>query len=194
MVCIEVSLDGKVFRTTGVQDATLLAPSISAFVGDDSPARLSLNGMCELPGERAAHLDWGDDEMSLGVGTVVTLRFTMCNSPSDPDQVVPTDSPKYVEEQREFEELKKNFVPDTTPAPRRFPDLAFHCRVNKGPAVIATLKSGEEHIRCSVLWNKWHPERFRLSVRSFGNDLDSTTEWLRDDLAVGDELEIRVAA
>jgi hypothetical protein len=132
--------------------------------------------------------------MLLSNGTVVTLRFTSSELPSDPDQVVPTDSPKYIQEQREFEELKKNFVPDTTPAPRRFPDLAFHCRINQKPAAIATLKSGEEHILCSVLWNKWHPERFRVSVRSFGNDPNGQTEWLRDDLAVGDELEIRVAA
>jgi hypothetical protein len=194
MVCIEVGLDGKLFRATGVKDASLLTPAISAFVGDDEPARLTLSGMCERPGERAAHVYWGDDEMLLSNGTVVTLRFTSSELASDPDQVVATDSPKYVEEQREFEELKKNVVPDTTPAPRRFPDLAFHCRINQKPAAIATLKSGEEHILCSVLWNKWHPERFRVSVRSFGNDPNSQTEWLRNDLALGDELEIRVAA
>src|SRR4051794_4512703 len=117
MVCIEVGLDGKLFRTTGVEDASLLTPSISAFVGDDEPARLTLSGMCELPGERAAHVHWGDDEMLLSNGTVVTLRFTSSELASDPDQVVPTDSPKYIEEQQEFEQLKKNFAPDTTPAP-----------------------------------------------------------------------------
>ena len=194
MVCIEVRLDVEIFRTTGVKDASLLTPTISAFVGDDKPARLSLSGMCDLPGDRAAHVYWGDDEMALNDGTVVTLRFTSSESSSDPDQVVPTDSPTYVEEQREFQELKKNFVPDPTTAVRRFPGLAFHCRINQKAAETATLKPGEEHILCSVLWNKWHPERFRVSVRSFGNDPNGQTEWLRDDLTLGDELEIRVAA
>src|SRR5437899_2838668 len=110
MICIEVSLDGEVFRRTGVKDASLLTPGVAAFVGDDKPARLTLSGMCDLPGERAAHVYWGD-EMSLNNGAVVTFRFTISDSPSKPDQLVPTDSPKYIEEQREFEQLKNNFVP-----------------------------------------------------------------------------------
>jgi hypothetical protein len=194
MVCIEVSLDGQVFRTAGSKDASLISPTLSGFVGGDTPARLTLSGMHDLPDERAAHVYWGPDEVELKTGAVVTFRFTTSESPSDPEQVVPTDSPEYIEEQREFEALKKTFVPDTTPSLRRFPDLAFHCRVNRKAVTVARLNTGEEHVVCSVLWNKWHPNRFRVSLRSFGNEPNGQTEWLRDDLAVGDELEIRVAA
>jgi hypothetical protein len=44
-----------------------------------------------------------------------------------------------------------------------------------------------------MFWGKWHPDRLEVSVSTFGDD-PAKTEWLRTDLAVGDELEIRVAA
>jgi hypothetical protein len=194
MVCIEVSLDGEVFRMAGIQDASLLSPTLGGFVGDDTPARLTLSGMCDLPNERAAHVYWGIDEIALNNGTVVTFRLTTSEAPSNPDRIVPIDSPEYIEEQREFEELKKTFVPDMTPSVRTFPGLAFHCRLNQKPVTTASLNPGEEHLLCTLLWNKWHPKRLRVSLRSFGNDPDRETEWLRNDLTMGDELEIRVAA
>jgi hypothetical protein len=96
MVCIEVSLDGEIFRTVGIKDASLISPTLSGFVGADTPARLTLSGMCDLPEERAAHVYWGTDELELKTGAVVTFRFTTSDSPSDLDQLVPTDSPEYI--------------------------------------------------------------------------------------------------
>jgi len=193
MVCVEVSLDGSLFRKLGIKDASLITPTVHGFVGDEAPASLILSGMCDLGGERAAHVYWGPDEVALNGGSVVTFRFAMCESPSPPDKVVPTDSPAYIEEQREFQALKKSFLPYISPSERAFPKLAFHCRVNSELVTVAQLNPGEDHILCSVLWGRWHPDRLEVSVRTFGND-SAKTDWLRKDLAVGDELEIRVAA
>ena len=194
MVCIEVRLDGELFRTAGIKDASLITPRLAGFVGGETPASLTLSGMCDLAEGRAAHVYWGPDQVELKSGAVVTFRFTISQSPSSPERIVPTDSPVYIEEQREFEAYKKTFVPDSSPSPRTFPELAFHCRVNGKAVTVARLKTGEEHVLCSVLWNKWLPDRFRVSLRSFGKDPHRKTEWLDRDLAIGDELEIRVAA
>jgi hypothetical protein len=193
MVCVEVNLDGSLFRRAGIQDASLITPIVSGFVGDDTPARLDLSGMCELGGERAAHVYWAPPQLALRSGSVATFRLTTCESPSPPEDLVPIDSPAYLAEQREFEALKKSLVPDPAPSARVFPELAFHCRLNHERVTVARLKPNEEHILCSIFWGKWHPDRLEVSITSFGLD-SPKTEWLRKDLAVGDELEIRVAA
>ncbi len=75
MVCVEVKLDGALFRRAGIKDASLITPILSGFVGDETPARLSLSGMCDLPVARAAHVYWGPDQLELKTGTEVTFRF-----------------------------------------------------------------------------------------------------------------------
>ncbi len=194
MVCVEVRLDGALFRKAGIKDASLITPILSGFVGDETPARLSLSGMCDLPVARAAHVYWGPDQLELKTGTEVAFRFTTCGSPTPPERIVPTDSAAYIDEQRDFEAYKKSFVPDTSRSPRNFPELAFHCRVNGKAATVATLNPSDEHLLCSLCWDKWHPDRVFVSVRSFGKEHSGKTEWLREHLALGDELAIRVVA
>src|SRR5213079_3056255 len=92
MVCVEVTLDGSPFRRVGIRDASLITPTVHGFVDDEAPARLELSGVCDLGGERAAHVYWEPDDVALNDGTVVTFRLAMCEFPSPPDQVVPTDS------------------------------------------------------------------------------------------------------
>lgn len=197
MVCIEVRLNGQLLRRAGITDASLISPMLSGYVGGEVPASLMLSGMCDLPDDRAAHVYWTpDDEVELKSGDVVTFKFVESDEPTKPERIVPTDSPEYIEEQRQFTKMKETFVPDTSVPPRNYPGLAFDCRVNGSPAAVARLNGDEQHILCSVMWNKWRPERFRVLVRSFGNKFvdDSETEWVRRDLALGDELELEVAA
>src|SRR5436190_570231 len=77
MVCVEVTLDGSPFRRVGIKDASLITPTVHGFVDDEAPARLELSGMCDLGGERAAHVYWGPDDVALNDGTVVTFRLAM---------------------------------------------------------------------------------------------------------------------
>src|SRR6266700_1104785 len=89
MVCVEVTLDGSPFRRVGIKDASLITPTVHGFVDDEAPARLELSGMCDLGGERAAHVYWGPDDVALNDGTVVTFRLAMCEFPSPPDRSCP---------------------------------------------------------------------------------------------------------
>src|SRR5438093_9863663 len=112
MVCIEVELNGELFRRAGVRDAALISPTVSGYVGCDIPASLTLAGMCDLPDDRAAHVSWAPDEVDLKSGDVITFKFVESDQPTEPEQIVPTDSPGYVEEQRQFAVMKESFVPD----------------------------------------------------------------------------------
>ena len=63
--------------------------------------------MCDLSGERTAHVHWCDDHQ-LVAGDVVAFGFVESDEPSTPAQIVGTDSPEYLEEQRQFAEFEKS--------------------------------------------------------------------------------------
>jgi hypothetical protein len=88
MICIEISLNGKLLWRAGIENATMLAPMIGSFVGSEDLADLHVSGMCELPGERSAHVDWGEpavlragDVVRFAVGTVGIRHFPMKSGP-----------------------------------------------------------------------------------------------------------------
>ena len=153
--------------------------------------------MCDLEQGRAAHVYWCEN-VAVGEGDTVAFKFTESDRVTSPEQIIPTDSPEYVEEQRVFAESMKNFVPDRVPALRKCPGLSFEYQLNGQPAAIASLVGGEEHILCSVDWVKQRPDQCGVSIRTFGDkgkpDRSPATEWLRATLALNDELLVRIAA
>lgn len=197
MICLEISRNSTLLCRAGIENASMLSLHLSAFVGADYLAHLFIGGMCDLDGERTAHVNWGDIE-NMSAGGKVTVALINSDYPTKPIEVKATDSPEYLEEQAKFIEFDKSFVPDSIPAERKLPKLAFDCSINGEHKATAILAPNEEHILCSVTWDKWRPERCRVFVRSFvgsersGNKLQ--TEWLRANLQLGDLLEIGVSA
>lgn len=195
MICLEIALNEKLLWRAGVENATVLAPILGSFVGSEELADLHVSGMCELPGERSAHVYWGEPAV-LCAGDAV--RFTLVDSgcPTPPSEIKATDSPEYLEEQREFEALSSTFVPPEAPSPRRWPAVAYRCTVSGEHRVTATLVQEEEHMLCSLLWNQWTPDRCRVLVRSFNGaskpDGRPQTEWLRVNLSLGESFEVQV--
>ena len=197
MRCIALAVNGQPVCVAGIGNASMIGPSIGGAVSDEYPPMLDIRGMCELDAGRTAHVYWCEN-MFLKPGDCVQFAFVESPEPSPPAQVKPTDSPEYIEEQRKFEELERSFVPDGTPMRRIWPNLTFECSVNREPVAIARFSGNEEHILCSVLWDKWQPERCRVYVRSFGDKVqpmdNGTTDWFRTNLILGDIFEVRLAA
>jgi hypothetical protein len=194
MLCLEIRRGPALFCRMGIQDALLFTPVVCAFVGEQFPS-LSLSGMCGLPGDRRAHVYWGEDT-PLVHGDA--LRFSLVESelPALPSRVQPTDSEEYLQGQRELEELEKDYVPGP-PADRLWPDVAMALSVNGKHIATATLDGDQQHMLCTVLWDQWSPERLRVSVRTFDGGAsaqDGTTEWLRDSLVIGDTFELLIAS
>ena len=197
MRCVTIAVNGQSMCVAGISDALMIGPSIGGAVFDEYPPTLEIRGMCELDTNRTAHIYWCEN-LQLKLGHCVRFSFVESQEPSPPIEIVPTDSPEYIEEQRKFEELEKSFVPDRTPMRRTWPNLTFECRVNGEPVANARFTEQEEHILCTVHWDKWRSERCRVYVRSFGDKSkpeDSVaTEWFRTNLALGDVFEVRLAA
>jgi len=195
MICLEISLNERLMWRMGVENATMLSPTISSFVGAEDPAGLHVSGMCDLPSERSAHVYWGEP-ISLHSGDTVHIVLVESTCPTPPSEVKATDSPEYLEEQRQFEELDRAYVPSDTPVIRRWPAVAFRCSVNGQHQATATLASNEEHILCSLLWDQWHPGQCRVFVRSFSGSTKRgdkrQTEWLRANLSLNEFLEVQV--
>ena len=197
MRAIEVAVNGQLRWRAGIANACILAPMLGASIAEDAPADLRVSGMCDLDHERAAHVHWCET-LALAEGDVVAFRFTDSENVTPPEEIVPTDSPEYVQEQRAFAERMRDFAPDRTAAIRKRPGLTLECRLNGDKAAVATWVGGEEHILCSLSWVKQRPDRCNVFFRSFGDKYkpqeSPPTEWLRASLALHDVLDVHIAA
>jgi hypothetical protein len=195
MICFDIKLNGDLLCRAGIANASILSSILGASVDADHPADLRISGMCELSDTRTAHVYWGK-ERSLSSGDHIMFTLTDCENTTEPTEIKWTDSPEYLEEQRQYEEFEKTHVPDQTPTDRKMPSLSFDCHINGEPKATAVLAPDEEHILCSLIWDKWSPERCRVFVRSFGGAAEDKrqTDWLRANLLIGDSLEVRAFA
>src|SRR5687767_1734522 len=124
MKCLEISVNGILRWRAGIKNASMLGPRLSACVDGEHPARLMVTGMCDLPGDRVAHVYWCN-ELELDVGDTVSLKLVEGEDPTAPQEILATDSPEYIEEQRRFEEFETNFVAEPAPRPRKYGELAL---------------------------------------------------------------------
>jgi len=197
MRAIDIVVNGQLKWRAGIANASILAPYLHAWVGDESPASIGVSGMCDLEQGRIAHVRWCEG-FPVAEGDTVVFRFVDSDEPTPPAEIIPTDSPAYLEEQRAFTESVRNLVPDTAPAARLNPALSFDYRLNGQPPARVSLVGGEEHILCSLLWMKQHPDQCRIFIRSFGDkakpEHSPATEWCEAILAVNEAISVRIAA
>lgn len=163
--------------------------------GDDIPASFHVAGLQDLSNERIAHVYW-QHLTPLSDGEHLSFTFFESTCPSAPVEVKPTDSPEYIKEQQELEELKKTWTPPDEPLPNAWPDLAFELRLNDEESIRAQLPADHDNILCSIHWNKWHPEQCNIYVRTFPTCVESSrrevADWLRKTLLPGDSIDIRI--
>jgi hypothetical protein len=135
MVCLDIKVNGDLVCRAGIANASILSSILGASVGADHPADLYISGMCELPEKRAAHVRWAKDR-SVSSGDHITFTLIDCEDPTEPTEIVPTDSPEYLAEQANFEEFERTYVREEAPAERKRPTLSFDCRINDEPKSI----------------------------------------------------------
>ena len=195
MICLEVHRNKALLTRAGIEGGSLLSAHVGTFIADEEPASLHVAGICDLDQGRSAHVYWLDFDKFV-VGDVLTFQVVRSGTPSPYVELKPTDSPKYIEEQRQFAEVERNYKPPSVPAARKWQSLGLHMALNGREVGRASYGTAEEHILCSVDWNRWRPERLRVLVRSFGRAPDAVkpTEWLRANLQEGEVFELRLDA
>jgi hypothetical protein len=195
MICLEVHRNAALVTRAGIEGGLLLSALVGAFIGDEEPASIQVAGMCDLDNGRSAHIYWVDF-YSLAVGDVLSFQLVHRDFPSAYLEIKATDSPKYIEEQAVFAELERSYEPPTAPAARRWANLTLCMSLNGREVGRASYGTDEEHILCSVDWNRWRSQQLRVLVRSFGKSPDAVepTEWLRENLTEGEVFELRLDA
>lgn len=195
MVGIQVTRNGSLVCRAGIENATILSVHVHAWIGGDAAAQLDVTGMCELSEGKSAHVYW-DNCVSLDSLDDVVVAFTQFDSPSLPLMLKPIDSPEYLEEQRQFEEFGRAFRGPMEKVEVRFPTVAFDLTREGETIAHAALREGEEHVLCTVTWDRWRPDACRIYVRSFGGltGPDDERGWYRGELAEGEHIGVRVVA
>ena len=92
--------------------------------------------MVWLPDAGAAAVSW---TLTVIWNTPATVAVPLM-LPAAPLNVRPTDSPEYLQEQREFEEMERNFVAPTEKVNKRYPNLSLQLFQNDSFIALATLK------------------------------------------------------
>lgn len=195
MYLLNVSLNGSPLCFAGIAEASSVSVVVGASVYGDEVASFHVAGMQELDGERMAHVYWVE-EHPLNIGDVLSFVPSEGSRPSVPALVKPTDSPEYLKEQKQYDEFRASHIyPQPTPVQKRS-TIAYGLWAPGFPVVEARLSLRQQHLLCSVLWNKWRPERTRVSVRSFASgDVESSkVAWLQTNLSQGEEFKIEVRA
>jgi len=195
MICLAVRKNGELLCLAGFAEADLLTVHLSGGVDADMPVSLRVSGMCELPGDRSAHLYWIDGA-ALNAGDRLSFELQRSDGPTLPLSIEATDSPEYLAAQAAFEELARESIPRGETPPILWPDLKFECSVEGGRPLSVGVPLGQDSILCSILWSKWDSEQLRVSLRTLGGLAGSTTaqktSWLRETLLEGQRFEVQV--
>ena len=197
MLCLEVRINEEPAWIAGIDKAIMLSAHLAAFVGAEEPASLRLAGMCDLGNDRDAHVYWFH-ELPIKTGDRLSFGLVESDLPTPPTEVQPTDSPAYLEEQREYLEAEASWQPPSEPSPRTWPNLQVHLSINGQSLLRSGYALSQDHYLCSFDWNQWRPDRLRVYARSFSGAYHRPdhhhTDWLRANLKLGEVASIEVDA
>jgi hypothetical protein len=196
MHALEVQRNGKTLVVVGASNALMFSANVSSTVEEEA-ATIDIRGMIDLGRDRQSHVDWLELEQ-LRIGDVLSFRFFETEVVTAPLQEVATDSAEHVAGQAEYEELLKSnpIVPRQLDVKQ--PGASLQLTIAGSEQVTATLESGREFIAFRTLWNRWNPERCRISLSSFSQQeaLSRTggKEWFQGALRVGEQCVVKVGA
>jgi hypothetical protein len=196
MHALEVQRNGATLVVVGASNALMFSADVSATLEEEA-ARIDIRGMIDLGNDRQSHANWLELE-PLQIGDVLSFRFFQSEVVTAPLQEVATDSEQHIAGQAQYEELLKStpMVPRQLDIKQPRPSLQLSIAGSEG--VTAILESGREFIAFRTLWNRWSPERCRVSLSSFSQQeaLSRTggRRWFEGVLEVGQRCAVKVGA
>jgi hypothetical protein len=196
MHALEVQRNGVTLVVVGASNALMFSADVSSTIEEEA-ATIDIRGMIDLGSDRKSHANWLELE-PLRVGDVLSFRFFESEVVTAPIQEVATDSEEHVAGQAEYEELLKS----TPIVPRQLdikqPSASLQLSIAGSERITATLESGREFIAFRTLWDRWNPERCRISLSSFSQQealsRTGSKEWFQGALKVGEQCTVTVGA
>ena len=194
MICFSVHKNGEFICNAGMPDLMLLTAHVHGSRFGAAGGTYEVFGIQELPGDRKAHVGWVHEAL-LKTGDNLVFILMDHDEPEAPATVRLTDSAEYLREQGEYEALRQGHMGPEPSLPHLRSDIAFKVAV-RDQEVTAHLAERDAHMMCSLVWDKWRPDRCRVSVRSFPSASSGAvaehTDWLQAELGIGDSVDITV--
>ena len=196
MRALEIKRNGATLAIIGAPNALMFSADIAASIQDEA-ATLDIRGMNELDNERQSHTTWLELDQ-LDDGDRVEFSFVEVESATPPMEEVATDSPEHQSSQAEYEAQLQTEPLVPRELEQRRPDAALRLRMEGHEQIVATLESGREFLSCRFLWNRWRPERCRVSLSSFSQKealaRSGSREWFSGALSLGESCVVEVGA
>ncbi|MDM0056828.1 hypothetical protein [Variovorax fucosicus] len=165
MQALEVLHNGQRLVVAGTENAVLLSFSVSVSIDSEHPGTLDMRGMKDLGNDRQAHLEW-IQELPLDSGDEISVTLLEVEEVTPPAEDVASDSDEHIAEQAAYEAQLAAGLPVPRTLERKRPDASLEVVVGEVP-VVATFEGGREFLTMHIDWNRWCPERCRLSLLSF---------------------------
>lgn len=180
----------------GTEDATLLSFSMHVSIDGEHPATLDVRGMRDLGKDHQGHLEW-IQELPLDVGDEISVTLLEVEEVTPPAEDIASDSDEHIAAQASYEAQLASGLPLPRALERKQSDASLEVVVGDAP-VVATFEDGREFLTMRVDWNRWRPERCRLSLRSFsvkeGLAREEGKNWLTASAARDQVVLVRVGA
>jgi hypothetical protein len=194
MHVLEIKRNAELLAVIGSPNALMFSAGIAASI-EDREVTLDARGMNDLGNNRESHTTWLE-LAPLNAGDSIAFRFTESEHATEPLSEVATDSPEHLAEQATYETR----LQEQPLAPRQLdqknPQASLTFSVRQEPPILPVLESGREFLSCRVRWNRWRPERCRVTLSSFSQQeaLARTggREWYNGFLQLGEGCTVEV--
>lgn len=197
MHAVEVQYNGDTMCTVGAANALMVSADVGMFIEGPEAATLHVSGMNDLGDDRTSHTDW-IDELDMSNGDRLVFRFVDVPAVSPPKREMASDSDEHLTEQQLYQQHLRDNPMKPRQLKRDFPDASLQLSVAGAVPVVATLEGDREFISLKILWDKWRPERCRVSLSSFSQQeaLSRTgrKEWFQGYLNVGEECVVKIGS
>ncbi len=197
MHAVEVQYNGTTVCTAGAANALMVSADVSMFIEGPEAAILRVAGMNDLGDDRTSHTEW-IDELSMSDGDRLVFRFVDVLAVSPPKQEVANDSDEHLTGQQLYQQQLRDNPMTPRQLKRDFPNASLQLALPGAAPVVATLEGDREFISLKMLWDKWSPDRCRVSLSSFSQqEAFSRTgrkEWFQGFLKVGEECVVTIGS
>lgn len=195
MHAIEIERNGVPVCVVGAPNAITFSVDVDLQIEGPAAGMLHAMGMNDLGNDRQSHTSW-IEELVLAVSDTISFRFGEHNEATPPAREVATDSDENLADQRWYDEQRRENPLVPTTIPRNLPTATLEVFLPNATPIVATFEGEREFISFRVFWDRWRPERCRVSLSSFSQQEAlarvGRKEWFAGYLQYGEQCAAKI--
>jgi hypothetical protein len=192
---LKISKTGGETWIAGASNAFMVSVDISVSIEGDCPGMIHVSGMNDLDGDRQSHTSWLEC-VDVESDSEFTIQFLETDTFTPPAKEVATDAEEYLKEVADFNEMVAKDPSRPRVMENNFPDSGITATLPNGEVIEAWFEGGRQFMAIRFLWNKFRPDRCRVSLSSNSmteamNRTDGK-QWCQLNLALGESVKVSV--